>query len=254
MHGGTVLMRHVRKSQIVVAVMAATILTWGSAIATSEAILFSEDFRDSALNLIWLPFPGFSQNHLTPIMDPSTPEGDVWAGRQTNAQLGGFASLSYTGARHLKDYTIEAWVYTIVVPDQVRAPLNGIAVRVDPDGGRLYRLASHFDKERRLTFAYVGRDTQNYPVYLRSWEADDIPGGVPAESGWHKMAVRCIGNRFLAFWDDKELPGGPIEDDRIPEGFFGVYVNYVGGKGIVETRVDGIKVTHAEGKLVKATP
>jgi hypothetical protein len=82
----------------------------------------------------------------------------------------------------------------------------------------------------------------------------NIPGGPPKDSGWHKMALKCIADRFWVYWDDTELPDGPIEDKRISEGFFGVYANHIGGKGIVETRVDGIKVTEAEGKLVKMAP
>jgi len=56
------------------------------------------------------------------------------------------------------------------------------------------------------------------------------------------MAVKCSGNRFWVYWDGQELPDCPIEDGRIGKGFFGVYANYVGGKGIVETRVDAVKI------------
>ncbi len=231
-----------------------SLFTVAAAAAATELSVFNESFEHSTLNLNWLPFPGFSQNPLTPILDPTTPEGDLWAGRQTNEQLGGFASLSYSGTSKLKNYTMEAWVYTMVVPDE-KAPLNGIAVRVDPENGRFYRLASHFNKsERRVTFAYVGNDTHNYPVYLSSWEGDEIPGGAPKASSWHKMAIRCVDNRFWAYWDGKELRGCPIEDDRIPEGFFGVYATYVGGKGVVETRVDGIKVTQEEEHMKRNKP
>jgi len=221
-------------------------------VRADEMELFSESFTDSSLNLVWLPFPGFSPNHLVPVMDPTTPEGDLWVGRQSNEQLGGFASLSYAGESRMENYVLEAWVYTVVVPEG-RAPLNGIAVRVDPEKGCFYRLASHFDSERRLTLAYVGRDTQNYPAYLGSWEGDEIPGGAPGTGGWHKMAITCVGNKIWAYWDGHELSGCPISDDRIARGFFGVYANYVGGHGIVETRVDGITVRRS-GKLVKAIP
>jgi hypothetical protein len=206
-----------------------------------QAPLFSEHFHKGVLNLNWVPFPGFSEDSLTPILDPSSPQADLWAGRQTNQQLGGFASLSYAGMASLADYVLEAWVYAVVVPEG-RAPLNGIAVRVDPQNQRFYRFATHLDAERRLTFAYVGSDTNNYPVYIASWKEEDIPGGLPRGSGWHRMAVTCAGRRFWVSWDGAELPGCPLEDDRIDKGFFGVYANYVGGKGIVETRVDAITV------------
>jgi hypothetical protein len=176
-------------------------------------------------------------------LDTTTPQGDIWAGRETNQQLGGFASLSYAGMGTLEDYSMEAWVYAVVVPTE-HAPLNGICVRVDPEKERFYRFATHFDsKEQRLTFAYVGSDNNNYPAYLGSWEKEEIPGGAPPISGWHKMGVTCVGNQFWVYWDGHELPGCPLRDDRISRGFFGIYATYVGGKGIVETKVDAIEVT-----------
>jgi hypothetical protein len=209
--------------------------------SAEDAVLFTEDFSNSNSNLNWLPFPGFNDDTLLPILDPTTPQGDLWAGRQTNTQLGGFAAMSYAGMANLTDYTIEAWVYTTVVPVE-KPPLNGLAVRVDPENQQFYRLASHFGADRRLTFAYVGSDSNNFPIFLGSWKQEDILGGLPAESSWHKMAIKCTGNRFWVYWDDQELPGCPIEDERIGHGFFGVYANYVGAKGIIETRVDAIRV------------
>ncbi len=212
-------------------------------LATAEPIpTFTENFHEGLLNLNWSSFPGYSDNALTPILDPDTPQGDMWAGRQTNQQLGGFASLSYAGMASLDDYVMDAWVYTVVVPEG-RAPLNGIAVRVDPEEGRFYRFATKFDSEPNLTFAYVGSDTSNYPVYLGTWKSENIPGGAPASSGWHKMAIRGEGDQFWVYWDGQELPGCPLKDDRISKGFFGVYATYVGGKGIIETRVDAITVS-----------
>lgn len=212
-----------------------------STAGAEEAIVFTEDFSGSSLNLNWLPFPGFNDDTLLPVLDPFTPQGDLWAGRQSNTQLGGFAAMSYAGMASLADYTLEAWVYTIVVPVE-KPPLNGLAVRVDPENQAFYRFASHFGSDGRLTFAYVGSDSNNFPIYLGSWKQEDIPGGLPAESSWHKMAIKCSGNQFWVYWDGQELPGCPIHDERIGRGFFGVYANYVGAKGIVETRVDAIKV------------
>jgi hypothetical protein len=211
-----------------------------------DAVLFTEGFSGSSLNLNWLPFPGFNDDTLLPVLDPTTPQGDLWAGRQTNTQLGGFAAMSYAGMANMADYTIEAWVYTIVVPVE-KPPLNGLAVRVDPENQQFYRLASHFGADGRLTFAYVGSESNNFPIFLGTWKQEDIPGGLPAESGWHKMAIKCSGNQFWMYWDDQELPGCPIKDERIGSGFFGVYANYVGAKGIIETRVDAIKVRAESG-------
>jgi len=202
---------------------------------------YKESFSNGEPQLDWSAFPGFSPDEMQAVSRGDTPENDGSAGRVTNESLGGFASLSYAGHPELSDYSIEAWVYVIVTPSE-QGSLHGLAIRVDPEEQRFYRFATQFGSERKLTIAYVGSDTNNFPVFIKEWDENDIPGGAPKSSGWHKMKIRAIGNNFWAYWDDRELPDCPVSDDRIRAGYFGVYTNFTGGTNVTQTLVDQIIV------------
>lgn len=202
---------------------------------------YRDSFSNGEPQLNWYAFPGFSPDEMGVVARNDTPEDDGWAGRVTNQSLGGFASLSYTGHPDLSDYSIEAWIYVIVTPSE-QGSLHGLAIRVDPEGQRFYRFASQFGSEQKLTIAYVGSDTNNFPVFIKEWDESDIPGGAPKSSGWHKMKVRAVGNNFWAYWDDHELPDCPISNNRIRAGYFGVYTNFTGGANVTQTLVDQIVV------------
>jgi hypothetical protein len=212
------------------------------AVARSEiTVFFKEAFYQGNVQLNWQSFPGFSPTRVTAIASKQAPDGDGWVGRISNGTFGGFAALSYAGRPDLSDYSVEAWIFTTVTSDE-KGPLNGIAIRVDPVEERFYRLASHFTAEARLTLAYVGRDTNNFPVYLKSWPASSLPGGGPRQSSWNKMKLTASGDSIRAYWNGQELPGSPIRDNRIARGYFGVYANFVGGRQIAETLVDALRV------------
>lgn len=200
-----------------------------------------ERFVSGKMSLLWNTFPTFSPDLIKPLNQPNDPNNDLWVGFVTNKALGGFASLSYAGNNALADYTMEAWVF-VAVDKKSQGSIHGIAVRVDPEGLRFYRLAAQFGEESRITLAYVGADESNFPVYLRTWREDEIPGGIPKESGWHLMKLRVEGNQMWSFWDSQDLPGGPVSDDRIKMGYFGVYTNYTGAEKVVRTYVDDIQV------------
>lgn len=206
--------------------------------------VYEEHFTQGLLTLDWAPFPGSSPDRLEAVPDPGAPGGDGWAGRVSNAGLGGFAALSYAHRLRYRDVAIEAWIFTSVGGGD-RGPLQGIAVRVDPARGRFYRLAVQFTAQPRITLGYVGRDSANFPVYLRTWTGAEIPGGSPRESGWHRLAP-MVGDALWAFWDGQALLGSPIFDARIPRGSVGAYANLVGGQQIAETRVDGLIIRAGE--------
>lgn len=172
------------------------------------------------------------------------PDGDGWAGRVTNAALGGFASLAYAGDPQLADYSVEAWVYVDAVGDQ-HAPLQGLAIRVDPVERRFYRLAAQFGAEAQLTLAALGRDVSDYPIYVRTWTASQIPGAIPARGGWHRIGVRAVGDQFWFSWDGQDLPGGPLRDPRIARGLLGVYATYTSGVQVAQILMDAIVIARS---------
>jgi len=207
--------------------------------ASSENLLIRDTFANGKLQQRWTPYPHFNLDNLQAAKTPAAPDGDNGIGILNNANAGGFASLSYAVTRQVGAFHLESMVYCPVTEGS-KGPLNGIAFLIDPIGGRFYRFVSDFNTEDPiLNIAYVGQDTRNFPVYLKFWNATEIPGGVPGESGWHKMAVSVTDGMLTAYWNGKELNGGPFLVDRISRGFVGVYTNYVGGFGEAATKVDG---------------
>ena len=208
---------------------------------SEAAYVFRDDFQNGKPQLDWRPFPGFNQDNVKGSRDSTSPAEDKGVGVLTNANAGGFAALSYVDREVPRDFVVETWLYTTVASDQ-KGALNGVAFRVDPAGERFYRVAALFAADPSLSLAYVGRDTQNYPVSIRVWHADEIPGGVPTESGWHRLRIDVVGDRAEIFWDGAKLPGGPFTIDRVDSGYVGVYATYTGGLGRAETRVDDFAV------------
>jgi hypothetical protein len=150
------------------------------------------------------------------------------------------AGLTYAGDPTLDDYSIEAWIYTVVMP--AAGPYNGIAIRCDMDSGFYYRLVSDFDDSGRLR---LGMFTGGmFPVVIRDWSAGEIPGGVPATSSWHKFKLTMIGDTIWAYYDEVLLPDCPFIDNSIPKGYFGVYTFNMAAAD--STKCDDIIVT-AEG-------
>ena len=184
-------------------------------------ILYEEHFTDGAMQLDWNPWfydslgIGDSMHVLS---DPTTPGGDGWVGVISNEYMSA-AGLTYTGANNLQDYSIEAWIYTVVVP--AAGPYNGIAMRCYEDSGFYYRLVSDFDDSERLRLGMY--DGSTFPVVIRDWSAGEIPGGVPATSSWHKFKMKMIADTIWAYYDDVLLPDCPFLESTIPEGYFGVY-------------------------------
>lgn len=184
-------------------------------------VLYEEYFTGGAMQLDWHPW--FTDtlglgDSMQVISDPTTPGGDDWAGRISNEYMG-VAGLTYAGESDLTDYAVEAWIYTVVIPDM--GPYNGIAIRLDPATRYYYRLVSDFDSDARLRLGLVAGG--GYPIALRDWTDGEIPGGVPSSSSWHKFEMKLIADSIWCYYDDVELPDCPIINDSVTQGYFGVY-------------------------------
>jgi hypothetical protein len=204
-------------------------------------LLISDSFTGGKPQLEWVPHPHFDHDNLRGAIDPTSPEGDPGVGVLDNKSVGGFAALSYANTRAISDFYLEAWLYVQLVNEE-KGPLNGIAFRVEPAANRFYRLATHFAKDSFLSLAYVGKDSNNFPIHLVQWKSAELPGGRPAQSGWHRVAIEVKNDEAEVYWDSILLPGGPFRLERIGSGYIGVYANYTGGLGHAETRLDGLRV------------
>ncbi len=207
--------------------------------AHSKGLTIRDSFPHGRPELRWSFFPYFNLDNLEGARDSNALDEDNGIGVLTNANAGGFASLSYAVTRQVENFYLEAMFYCLVTEGS-KGPLTGIAFLIDPIRGSFYRVVCDFKtNDPTLNLAYVGLDTRNYPVYLNFWVSQEIPGGIPKESGWHKMAVQVKKGRVTVYWDGKELKGGPFLVDKIKRGFVGVYANFVSGLGEATTKVDG---------------
>lgn len=204
----------------------------------TKGLEIKDSFPGGRPELRWVPFPYFNRDNLEGARDSKAPDGDNGIGLLKNRNAGGFASLSYAVTRQMQDFYVEAMIYCPVTEGN-KGPLAGIAFLIDPIGGNFYRLVCDFKtNDPTLNLAYVGNETSNFPAYLKFWDKGDIPGGVPNESSWHKMAVRVKDGKVNVYWNGKELIGGPFFVDKIKKGFVGIYANFVGGLGEATTKVD----------------
>jgi hypothetical protein len=196
-----------------------TLLVMGSMLFSQ--ILYEEYFTGGAMQLDWHPWfeTGGIGDSMRVLSDPTTPGGDGWAGVISNEVMG-VAGLTYAGDAGMEDYSIEAWIYTVVTT--AAGPYNGIAMRMYADSGFYYRLVSDFDDSQRIR---LGMFTGGmFPVVIRDWSAGEIPGGVPATSSWHKFKLAIVEDSIWAYYDDVLLPDCPFIDNTIQKGYFGVYV------------------------------
>lgn len=208
----------------------------------SGQILYEEHFTDGNMQLDWKPW--FTDtldlgDSMQVLSDPTAPGGDSWAGRISNEYMG-VSGLTYAGTADMDDYSIEAWIYTIVVP--AMGPYNGIAMRCDPNTGWYYRFVSDFDSDHRLRLAaFTGGMGA---AIIHDWTSGEIPGGAPSSSSWHKFKLKMIADSIWAYYDDVLLPDCPLINDTIAAGHFGVYVFNM--SDTTSTRCDDI-IVQAEG-------
>jgi len=180
-----------------------------------QDIISEEHFTDGSPTVTW--YAGFGGDTLRPYMMFDNPSGDWWVGKLNNQASGGGVGLSFAGTPDLADYSLEAWVYCPVGPSEY----HGIQVRIDSSANAGYQLLADFDDDKRLRFRYA---VSASPYVIHDFAESEIPGGVPTESGWHKMKMKAIGFDFWLYWDDQELPGCPYLDGSAQSGFFGFYV------------------------------
>lgn len=199
--------------------------------------IYKDNFPDGRPELRWSFFPYFNLDNLEGARDTKAPDGDNGIGILKNRNVGGFASLSYAVTRQMENFYLEAMVYCQVTEGS-KGPLAGIAFLIDPIKGSFYRLVCDFKtNDPTINLAYVGLDTRNFPIYLKFWDIKELPGGIPKESGWHKLAVMVKRGKAWVLWNGREL-NGSFDVDKIKKGFVGVYANYVGGLGEATTKVD----------------
>lgn len=219
-----------------------------------QVTLYSETFSDGTLDNPW--YAGFRIDTVGNVIEPSAypndPNGNGWVGSlSTDRADSGSVSESYSGDGQLSDFYMEANIFIPIGGMFMGAEYYGIEFRIDSSGvTSAYQLVTSFRSTTpRIRFRKrVGAS----PVVLHDWLTADIPGGIPADSGWHKLAVNAVGNNFWLYYDDQELPGSPYQDTttttpHYTEGFVGVYAFMMSFTSYETTDmlVDNVLVTDA---------
>ncbi len=150
------------------------------------------------------------------------PSGDGWVGVVSNASSGGGVGTELSGLLSMTDYEIQAQIFCTVSPSA--GPYNGIVARWDTTGGNsYYSLRTDFDNNGRIQLRWFpGLSGQGDSI--AAWSGGQIPGGVPAQSSWHNLALKVEGNQLWAYYDNTLLAGCPITDSHLTNGAFGVYL------------------------------
>ena len=237
--------------------------------AVAQDTLYSETVANGSLQNTW--FPGFkgslgpSSKSLEPKSMSGNPSGDNWVG-----WISTFYSLtdtigvaeSYSGDPSWADFYFEAQVYLPVDTGPVDgSEYFGIEFRVDTTGNTsAYQFAATFNPN--AAFVSPGlrfrKRTEGTAANIHVWGDSDIPGGLPATNGWHKMAVRAVGDQFWFYFDDQEMPGNPYADSTatppLNQGGIGVYAfrfDFFNPSSVdtISLRIDDILVTQATTKI-----
>lgn len=217
----------------------------------AQQTLFSETFANGALENPW--YPGFLVNGVGNTVEPAAfagnPSGDGWVGKlSTDRPDSGGVAESFSSDGTLSDFYMEAKLFIPIGGNLIVAEYLGIEFRVDStDLTSAYQLVTSFRATtKRIRFRKREGAT---PTVFRDWSAAEIPGGVPADSGWHKLAVRAVGNQFWLYYDDQELAGCPYSDTTsttlFTQGYVGAYAFHLNlmGYSTVDLFMDDFLVT-----------
>ncbi len=208
-------------------------------LATGQTTLYTETFANGTLQNPW--YAGFSgnSNNMEAVAYPGNPSGDGWVGRLGN-DISRSASSALSGDPAWSDFYFEAMVF--LRPDS--AFYYGIEFRVDSSNvSRGYNFVAQLNPSFGPTRLRFRKRDVTTPTVIRDWNSAQVPGGLPTQPGWHKMAVEVVGNQFRLFFDDNELPGGPYTDDTYSTGFIGTYLFGTDTLTTYYLHIDDITVT-----------
>jgi hypothetical protein len=195
--------------------------------AFGQTTLYQETFPSGTPQLEWMSGDGFSQLALSAAF-PNNPSGDNTVGFVEGvADFGGSGQI-ISGSPSLSDYRIEAQIYVARSASAGSGTNNGILGRFLPVGDSsfsAYVLNTDFDSNNRLRLRKFNGAAPlgTPPSVIRDWTSAEIPGGIPAADGWHKLALEFNGDQINAYYDDQLLPGSPFTDTLSDSGHFGIY-------------------------------
>ena len=225
----------------------ATILMLNLFIASfvfAQPAMFSDNFEGGTVSPEWGLYWAGEEN-VTSIPMASAPialetGGDYVALiHDLDASYNG-AAIILAGDVSAKNYSIEGDVYCYANHPEGSA-YTGLVVYADSAAGIYIKLVADFDQDQRLRLYNNKIDMMTFQyTFDKVFKTENVPGGIPAEDGWHKMKVevQTIDDSTTAFWcyfDGEMLAGCPIYDTSIHQldsGQFGLYAFQMDSDGV----------------------
>jgi hypothetical protein len=215
-------------------------LTVIPSLGLTQVNLYTEDFANGVLQNTW--YRGFEgQSNAMDVKSFSSPSGDDWVGVLGNDSTGNSVGMTVSGDTTWTDYYYEAQVYI----ETDSAFYYGLEFRCDSIGSRGYNFvvqANPMFGPTRIRFRRRDGISPSSIVSINDWINAQVPGGIPTQNGWNKMAVEANGNEFKLFFNDQELPGGPFTDTTYASGAIGTYVFGFDTAVTVHLKTDDISV------------
>lgn len=196
---------------------------------------FADDFESGSPSTDWEVF-WEGEDELQAVAMTETPialpDGGDYVGLLVDLDTSYTGSaLAVAGDVGLANYSIEADVYCYTNHANGSA-YTGVVAYADSSVNTYIKMVADFDGSQRIRLYNNKLDMVTFQYsFTHDFVADDIPGGIPTEDGWHKMKVevRTLNADTTAFWcyfDGQELAGCPIYDtgdDRMGSGQFGLF-------------------------------
>ncbi len=203
-------------------------------VVTPLGSIFTEDFESGTASSDWGVYR-FGEENVVAVPMAEAPQALAGGGDYVGYLQD--IDVSYTGAAialagdtDMQNYSIEGDVYCYV--NQPVSAYTGLVVYGDSTKQIYIKLVADFDGDQRLRLFNNKLDFQTFQyTFDHSFRAEDVPGGIPTEDGWHhmKIEVRTIDDTRTGFWcyfDGELLGGGPVYDEsvhRMSSGQFGLY-------------------------------
>lgn len=198
-----------------------TFLCLGVLISVLNAQLPMKETADNGtLDLTWIQHASTGSASLIPVDSTGSTWGS-WVFKYTDSS---YTGLSYVDGALFSDYSIETDIW---LDFEINNGYAGIAIRVPSDKFAYYRFVARQYESNKGQLRLQGYDGASWHIG-RYFEPDvDFPR---LSTGWHRMKITLIDNKFWVFIDGLQLPGCPYSDDDLflTEGYPSLY-KYAGG-------------------------
>ncbi len=216
----------------------------GSQIVYGQTVIFTEDFESGSPDAQWQTFYRYKNLDTTVGEDAllAKPMAQAPKSLTGGGNFVGYlqdidntfsgSAVAVRGDVSLKDYSIEADVYTYVNP--TLSAYSGLVVYADSNKAKrdFYKIRVDFDVSNRINFSSLKSDPNTFlPLFNKDFSGANNPGIFPTVDGWHKIKIEvrntsATKTTFWNYFDGTLLNVSPIVDTlsaRVTSGKYGLY-------------------------------